>query len=131
MAIGTSKGKMELFDLLEVNYSDGKFAKVVNDPNFRHVLHAECVSEILSIFENQSEMKLVDPLTFGSNNWSSWIIPRVMLYMLECRNADQFFEIAISLDEFNPPDFYPELHDPKSKEYKELHSFISEQCLMK
>ena len=87
------------------------------------------VTELLNIYEHQTEIELVGALITGT--WDARLDAREALYLLKCDEPERFFEIARLLDEFKNPDYHPELHDSNSEEYESLHRFISDTIAVK
>jgi hypothetical protein len=127
--MGSSTGKFDLLDRFDFDDLNDELSHINNDPKFRQVLSEACITELLNIFEHQSEIELVGTMITGS--YDARLSAREAIYLLKCENVNQLFETAKSLDEFSSPDFYPAFHDPSSEEYKSLYKFVSDTIAIK
>ena len=127
--MGSSSGKFQLFDRFDFDDVDDELVHIKNDPKYRKLLNEECVTELLNIYEHQNEIEIVGTLITGS--WDARLDARNALSLLNCEKTEQFFEIAKSINDFNNPEYHPELHEPTSDEYKSLHRFVSDTIAIK
>ncbi len=126
---GSSTGKFELLGRFDFDDLHDELAHIKNDPKFHQILTEECVTEFLNIYDHQKEIEIVGAIIIGSFN--ARLNAREALYLLKCDDVDQFFEIARSLEDFDDPDFYPELHNQNSDQFKSLHKFVSDTIAIK
>jgi hypothetical protein len=116
--------KFSVFDEFDFNDTHDLFSGLLNDPNYQRVLATVCVTELLNIYEHQEQIELVGTMLTGS--YDARLSSREALQLLDCDSTDHFFNIARKLEDFNEPEYYPELHDTNSEEYQSLRLFVDD-----
>ena len=66
-----------------------------------------------------------------TGDWDARLDARNALYLLKCNDTETFFEIARTLEDFENPEYYPQLHDTNSEEFKLLQRFVSDTIAIK